>query len=85
LPDASSQSSLQGFRSHTGRERRQTETARWSLSRRRNPCGVIPWTQGCGGNAGSRLEGKGSDGVDAPATASMCQGDALRSPERRRP
>jgi predicted phage-related endonuclease len=28
---------------------------------------------------------RGSDGVDAPATASMCQGGALRSPERRRP
>jgi putative transposase len=27
----------------------------------------------------------GTDGVDAPATASMCQGGALRSPERRRP
>jgi transposase InsO family protein len=30
-------------------------------------------------------EARGSDGVDAPATASMCQGDALKSPERRRP
>jgi hypothetical protein len=27
----------------------------------------------------------GSDGVDAPATASMCQGGVLKSPERRRP